>query len=791
MQKYWLILHCLLLGSAFAYSPNTPNGVIAENGSLKAAPLHKILLKDNFNIDGPAWEKAKNFKNFVTIERKVMKEKDSLHFSCQSTDPRADSAFEIFTKPFNVIKPETYTISFDAYANMHTSGFKGFRGNFQNRICFYDKDGKIISQHLFSFVAGRDDFRKTVIAGVFPEGTRSFTFHLGSDSPNLRQKARQFFALRNLTIKVFDSGAPWAEISEFTSPAFAIGTDKTLSWKAQGKVLFQIATAPEINGFPGKFSAFCGPDGSDGSWFEQNGSALPTLPEKAKYIRYRARMISTTTVPTMLQEVSIAGNKDCNWDTTVDSVSPVVERISASPVEDASQPLVIKITDDSGVDWESLRLTLDNKKKAPLAKLTDKGVVIAPVKQFKRGLHSIKVSVADYNGNKTEKIVFFFIGKKAEKGIVTLRDDGIMLIDGQPFFPIGLYNFSKQKFNNNNLDKGLEVLKEAGFNYVCHWPTYRNANFAEYLAAVKKHGFKINLGSGEGSNDADLERAAWYLAAERLNPNMIMWYIADDTANNANPAQLQERTAMAKAIAPHLVTGQADAPFWNGASRYRKYATATKVFLPELYPVREDNQKDRESSVASVIRDMREINKDIAITGAAPVSVWPIIQYFKGYRTWKRFPTRDELWAMSYASIINGASGITWYTYRTTEEKGNYGVTSTPERWNNMRTLALELKSLTPILVSRDAAEKTFVEVIAGPKLDAYKGASITARTKEYSNKKYIFAVNSTLKEVTAEFSVRNAVKGKHMKSCAPLKISKGKFTEKFAPYEVKIMVIE
>ena len=108
-----------------------------------------------------------------------------------------------------------------------------------------------------------------------------------------------------------------------------------------------------------------------------------------------------------------------------------------------------------------------------------------------------------------------------------------------------------------------------------------------------------------------------------------------------------------------------------------------------------------------------------------------------------------------------------------------------------MRTLALELKSLTPILVSRDAAEKTFVEVIAGPKLDAYKGASITARTKEYSNKKYIFAVNSTLKEVTAEFSVRNAVKGKHMKSCAPLKISKGKFTEKFAPYEVKIMVIE
>lgn len=792
MKKYWLAFIGVLVGNAFAYAPNTPQGVVAENGCIKAAPLDQILLQDNFNLDGQAWEKPKNFKDFTTIERKVLKNEDSLHFSNQSNDPRSDTAFEIFTKPFKLIKPETYRISFDAYANMHTSGFKGFRGDFQNRICFYDKDGKVIGQRLFSFIAGRDNFQETVISGTFPTGTQSFTFHLGCDSPNLRRKPQQFFALRNLVIKVFDSGTTWAEVSEFTSPVFAIGSDKSLSWKVQGKVQFQIATAPEINGFPGKFTAFSGPDGSADSWFEKNGSVLSALPENAKYIRYRAKMISTTSAPTILQEVSIAGNKDGNWNASFDSTGPLVERISESPVDDAGKPLIVKITDDSGVDWSSLRLSLDNKKKAPLAKLTEKGIVISPDKQFKRGLHTLNVSIADFNGNKTEKLVFFFIGKKAKKGIVTLRDDAVMLIDGKPFFPIGLYNFSKQKFNNNDLDKGLEVLKEAGFNYVCHWPTYRNTTFAEYLAAVKKHGFKICLSSGEGGgNDADLERVAWHLANDRLNPNLIMWYIGDDTANYATPAQLQERTAMVKSIAPHLVTGQADAPYWNDASRYRNYTTATKVFMPELYPVRADTQQNRESSVALIIRDMREINKDIAVTGAAPVAVWPIIQYFSGYRTWKRFPTRDELWAMSYASIINGANGITWYTYRTTESEGNYGVTSTPERWNNMRSLALEIKSLTPVLVSRDSKEKVVPRIIDGPEFDACKGASITVRVKDVKGGKYVFAVNSTLKDVTAEFFVRNAKKGRHLKSGEPLKISDGKFIEKFTPYEVKVMIIE
>jgi len=44
--------------------------------------------------------------------------------------------------------------------------------------------------------------------------------------------------------------------------------------------------------------------------------------------------------------------------------------------------------------------------------------------------------------------------------------------------------------------------------------------------------------------------------------------------------------------------------------------------------------------------------------------------------------------------------------------------------------------------------------------------------------------------ENPAEFFVRNAKKGKHLKSGEPLKITDGKFIEKFAPYEVKIMII-
>lgn len=469
---------------------------------------------------------------------------------------------------------------------------------------------------------------------------------------------------------------------------------------------------------------------------------------------------------------------------------PTVVRTSESPINDGGKPLIVKLTDDSGdsgLDWSSVILVLDGRDVTDKKQRTQDGFLIHPEEPFSQGLHKLRISAADYNGNTVERTVFFLVGEKAKTGIVTLRDDGVTMIDGKPFFPIGIYNVSKQDFNGHNLDKALADLKEAGFNFINHYPPKRNLDFQEFLDAAKKYDFKVFISGGGGANDSNLERIAGHIAADRLHPAVIAWYIADDTATYNSPEQIRERTALVRDLAPHLITAHADAPFWENKSRFRQYTTAAPAFLPELYPVRKNTQKDAETSVATIIRDMEECLRDIRLTGAAPVALWPIIQYFKGYASWERFPTAAELRAMSYASLIHGANGITWYTYRSTPKDGNFGVTASPEHWDNICKLATEIKLLTPILIERDAEKQFVPRIVSGPTKNTLGGASITARTKNHAGKIYLFSVNSTTKNVRAEFSAPGIVSGKDYLTNTTVSISKGRFSEEFAPYEVKI----
>ena len=82
---------------------------------------------------------------------------------------------------------------------------------------------------------------------------------------------------------------------------------------------------------------------------------------------------------------------------------------------------------------------------------------------------------------------------------------------------------------------------------------------------------------------------------------------------------------------------------------------------------------------------MKTIYDDLSRNGSPVKTIWAIIQHFDGWG-WKRFPTFDELRAMSYLSIIHGAHGITWYTYGGYNK--NHGVTSTPEHWKEITTVA-------------------------------------------------------------------------------------------------------
>ena len=351
-------------------------------------------------------------------------------------------------------------------------------------------------------------------------------------------------------------------------------------------------------------------------------------------------------------------------------------------------------------------------------------------------------------------------GPKAEDR-VAIRDDGMVLVGGKPFFPIGIYAVEKKDFNGNDIRRAFRELKAAGFNFAHTYNNQRNQEREDFLAAADEAGMKLWLPPGTGNK----RFSETNIINERWHPSMLAWYLGDDTANKVPPDEVMRRHFACRIADPAHITVQADYLARDRSHRYRPYVHCTDAFLLETYHVRAKTRTGLE--VASVIRDMRRVAQIIATEGAPVKSVWPIIQHFEGWQTWKRFPTFEELRAMSFAAIIHGARGIVWYTYGGDGKRGR-GVTSSQERWREIRTVVGEISSIQNDLTTRDAAIQPSVDVLVGPALDACGQKSVTCLLKSSG---LLMAVNASTNDVTA----RIAVKG-----------TEGR-TLRFCPYEAKV----
>jgi hypothetical protein len=365
-------------------------------------------------------------------------------------------------------------------------------------------------------------------------------------------------------------------------------------------------------------------------------------------------------------------------------------------------------------------------------------------------LHRVSVQAADFAGNTLRRDWYVLIRPPRTENVVTLREDGTVLIDGKPFFPIGLYAVWKKPFNEDSFDKAFGDLKVAGFNLAHTYTSTRGPDFAEFYAAAARHGIKLYVASDAGANCMDAERVLWDVAREEGQPALLSWYLADDTASHVAPEELSTLTEAIDDIDPAHITVQADGVGGPPVSRYAAYVAATDGFLPELYPVRDDSDR----GVPRIIADMETVRADLRNAGAKGKTVWPIIQYFQGWG-WPRYPTREELWAMSYLSIVYGANGITWYTYGGWGD--NHGVTDTPEVWGNICQLAGELAQLQDVLVEPTGPQPAPPEVLTGPETDALGYPSINVLLKQHAGKTYLLAANSARAEVSAQLAAPGA----------------------------------
>ena len=788
----------------------------------------------DFAKPGAKWEKVENHEN--RLETGYGEKLGQTGFYLAGRDKGGDTAWQLWSAKFPVqgVLELTGTVAFHSNCGF-PEVFTPYRKSYVNSVFWFAADGAPLGRTAFPVVVPQAGHTPVAFRMTVPRQAAQASLSLGADSPNL--KAGDILLISRITLDgVPAQGGAYCTDAEAILPPVRFAPCKTVcTFTADTPngtaVIVETAFAIDSGGAPAEFSEF--------------GPINRPIPEGTAWVKCRVRFQSDGTACPALRSVTVCGRTFADWTSTETAArplirrredmstpqelqqtvvkKPVIRRLSQSPSANPTQPFVFSVTHDMPINWRTLKVILDKQEITTLLQRTETAApppilesttfTYVPTEPFAmRTVHKAVITLSDIYGHKFSRTLYFFFDEPLEKGVVTLRDDGQLLLDGQPFFPICAPYIRPFPENDNNLDTAFTRLKEAGFNCttenrVNHRSKIRGS-FASYMDKVAEHGFKIYVAPGNtnGANCKDIDAILKTVVAEYRHPALLAWYIGDDTLTHNTPEQMELKLEAIRAVDPYHPTRQADAVFSfypsiyvpvateDDASRYRPVVNFTDMFSPELYPVRNFSKENAMDCVPSVIADMKTIWRDVRDQATSPKFIWGTVQYFEGWQAspknaeWKRYPTWQELRAMTWATLIHGSRGISWYTYGYQENKFAHGFLYKEETRSNMKRMSLEVAGLSEVLVERADGPAPAITILDGPAKDALQNDSISVMARKHGGSTYIFAVNSAFQPVKARIAAPGLSKGTVLyENDRPAPVADASVLDVFQPYEVHI----
>ncbi|HNY15783.1 MAG TPA: hypothetical protein PKI12_09575, partial [Bacteroidales bacterium] len=235
------------------------------------------------------------------------------------------------------------------------------------------------------------------------------------------------------------------------------------------------------------------------------------------------------------------------------------------------------------------------------------------------------------------------------------------------------------------------------------------------------------------------------------HPALLAWYIADEpNGYKLEPDSLLTIYRLIKKLDPwHPVSVVFMAPFMSS----RRYADVLDIVMADPYPV----PTSPVSMVGDVARQLRS-----EFSGRKPV--WMVPQAFGGGEWWSREPTLQELRAMTYQSVIYGATGIQYFV-----RQGLNLFPKSAATWAECGRMAVEMAELTPWLLS-------FEETISARS----DSRDVIVRTAIHDGQLMIMAANTKNAPIRAGLSFSRAFtgKGKVFFENRTININSGNFTD-------------
>lgn len=333
------------------------------------------------------------------------------------------------------------------------------------------------------------------------------------------------------------------------------------------------------------------------------------------------------------------------------------------------------------------------------------------------GKHTIVFTLADETGAEVGRAETV-IEKVATlpKLRVMFDQHGRTLVDGEKFFPLGMY------WANPLTEEDLDLYAKGPFNSIMPYVRINR----ETLDRCQARGLKCCCNFIHDSLGESGQRARALIAELKGHPAFLAWYVNDEKTAAEIPF-LTRRYDM-------LLENDPDHPTWaveDKPDEVRLFMKTFDVIGTDPYPL----GRRPLSMAADWARRTRR-----SVFGMRPM--WMVPQAFDpaAYSYLRRkgranlAPTAEQISAMTWMTIAEGANGIFLYSFHDLKKEVNVPFA---ESWRDVCTAAEEVRQAIPILLMDPAP-------VPAP---APYGVSVRAWRDEATV--YVLAVNATDEEKT------------------------------------------
>ncbi|GAA3413615.1 carbohydrate binding domain-containing protein [Paenibacillus hodogayensis] len=222
-----------------------------------------------------------------------------------------------------------------------------------------------------------------------------------------------------------------------------------------------------------------------------------------------------------------------------------------------------------------------------------------------------------------------------------LREDGTIMVDGEPFFPIAAYHVRRTDYPYVGL---------AGVNTVQGGVTDKVSVMRGTLDAAQQNGLKVLVPLYANMNvKENVYLTQDFVTNLKDHPAVLAWMIMDEPIqNNKTKQELADAYRLIRSLDSKHPTYMVEAP----AAAYETVSKLTDLFATDVYPF-------PYSPISAVGESAIQAKQ--AAGNRKPVL--NVLQAMYNPPVWPHLPTIGELRNMAYQSLLNGAQGMAYYSF--------------------------------------------------------------------------------------------------------------------------------